>query len=403
MANTVEIDVIANDKTKGALSKISKEFSDLTGMSLGTATAIGVVSSAVSGFIKYTKQAVEDTIKYNSEMDSLSRTLGLQIEETSRLVEISSLALITQKDFTSALEAGKKNGIDITIEGLKTLSDEYLALEGSVERNTFLVENFGKAAGPEMGKLLELGSAGIDELNGKLWENLIATESTKAQAVEFQKSMVELDNISRALGVTLGSAVIPALNDFLTMILQVTTGQKALNTAVAEWLNKLFEGTQLSGEAVKTQEEVYQSTTKSAQSFGLLGRSVSTATGIMSDGIGVANSLGQAIARLQNKTITITVRGEIDKSAYAAMAFSGQGPHNPYIGLPANSRAVGGAVAPNVPYLVGENGPEIFKPNAAGTIIPNGQISDYSGGGEVDYDRMARAFIEALERSSLVR
>jgi len=374
MANTVEIDVIANDKTKGALSKISKEFSDLTGMSLGTATAIGVVSSAVSGFIKYTKQAVEDTIKYNSEMDSLSRTLGLQIEETSRLVEISSLALITQKDFTSALEAGKKNGIDITIEGLKTLSDEYLALEGSVERNTFLVENFGKAAGPEMGKLLELGSAGIDELNGKLWENLIATESTKAQAVEFQKSMVELDNISRALGVTLGSAVIPALNDFLTMILQVTTGQKALNTAVAEWLNKLFEGTQLSGEAVKTQEEVYQSTTKSAQSFGLLGGSVSTATGIMSDGIGVANSLGQAIARLQNKTITITVRGEIDKSAYAAMAFSGQGPHNPYIGLPANSRAVGGAVAPNVPYLVGENGPEIFKPNAAGTIIPNGQV-----------------------------
>jgi len=85
------------------------------------------------------------------------------------------------------------------------------------------------------------------------------------------------------------------------------------------------------------------------------------------------------------------------------MAFSGQGPHNPYIGLPANSRAVGGAVAPNVPYLVGENGPEIFKPNAAGSIIPNGQISDYSGGGEVDYDRMARAFIEALERSSLVR
>jgi len=56
-----------------------------------------------------------------------------------------------------------------------------------------------------------------------------------------------------------------------------------------------------------------------------------------------------------------------------------------------------------VSYLVGENGPEIFKPNAAGSIIPNGQISDYSGGGEVDYDRMARAFIEALERSSLVR
>lgn len=37
------------------------------------------------------------------------------------------------------------------------------------------------------------------------------------------------------------------------------------------------------------------------------------------------------------------------------------------------ARAMGGPVTSNQPYLVGENGPEIFMPQNSGTIIPNGQ------------------------------
>ena len=36
---------------------------------------------------------------------------------------------------------------------------------------------------------------------------------------------------------------------------------------------------------------------------------------------------------------------------------------------------MGGPVTSNQPYLVGENGPEIFMPASNGTIIPNGQSS----------------------------
>jgi len=114
-------------------------------------------------------------------------------------------------------------------------------------------------------------------------------------------------------------------------------------------------------------------------------------------------TLWGTISDLQSKTITITVRGEIDEAAYGAMAFFGQGEHNPYIGLSGNSRAVGGAVAPNVPYLVGENGPEIFKPNSAGSIIPNGQIGGYSGGGDFDYTRLGDEIVQAMMRSGYVR
>jgi len=37
-------------------------------------------------------------------------------------------------------------------------------------------------------------------------------------------------------------------------------------------------------------------------------------------------------------------------------------------------RAAGGPVAANVPYLVGEHGPEIFTPAGAGTITPNAAL-----------------------------
>ncbi|MBS3962573.1 MAG: hypothetical protein KGZ61_12195 [Sandarakinorhabdus sp.] len=42
-------------------------------------------------------------------------------------------------------------------------------------------------------------------------------------------------------------------------------------------------------------------------------------------------------------------------------------------------RASGGPVQPGLAYVVGERGPELFSPSAAGTIIPNGAAMGGSG------------------------
>lgn len=39
------------------------------------------------------------------------------------------------------------------------------------------------------------------------------------------------------------------------------------------------------------------------------------------------------------------------------------------------TRAAGGPVLGNVPYLVGEQGPELFVPNSAGQIMPNASLN----------------------------
>ena len=46
-------------------------------------------------------------------------------------------------------------------------------------------------------------------------------------------------------------------------------------------------------------------------------------------------------------------------------------------------KAGGGSVNPNMPYMVGERGAEMFVPNSAGTIVPNNQVGGDGGGGNI--------------------
>jgi len=58
--------------------------------------------------------------------------------------------------------------------------------------------------------------------------------------------------------------------------------------------------------------------------------------------------------------------------------------------LPGIARARGGSVAKNSPYMVGEQGPELFIPGGSGTIIPNRNLSSNSGGGNFNISVDAR-------------
>lgn len=63
------------------------------------------------------------------------------------------------------------------------------------------------------------------------------------------------------------------------------------------------------------------------------------------------------------------------------------------IGLPLPSlpgKAIGGSVGKNKPYMVGEQGPELFIPGGSGTIIPNRNLSSSGGGGNFNISVDAR-------------
>ena len=78
---------------------------------------------------------------------------------------------------------------------------------------------------------------------------------------------------------------------------------------------------------------------------------------------GLGESLGKRLQERLSATSDLGLKGGIDIP-----------------GLP--GRQLGGQVSPNTPYVVGERGPELFTPNTAGRISPNGS---FGGGIVVNY------------------
>ena len=68
-------------------------------------------------------------------------------------------------------------------------------------------------------------------------------------------------------------------------------------------------------------------------------------------------------------------------------------------GLP--GRAAGGPVTAGQPYIVGEQGPEVFLPTSSGTIVPNNKIGGQAGGNQTNIQYNIQA-VDALSFRQLV-
>ena len=387
MANRVDIDIYANDKTGGTLNNIEGKFSDLeggfqalTGISLTTAGVIAAIGGGISATVDYTKDAIEETVKYGDQVATLSRITGTSLEDTSRLIQVAQNMGIEYKDLATGLGNATKKGVDVSIENLLLLADEYKELETPIARAQWLTENFG-AAGRDLEPIFAAATESIVADMEEVSDAMVWDAEKQESVDAYKQGMAEVKSAFEEVKIEVGTNFLPVIQTVLNLM-----------NDKEGWRSEGYK--RMLGD-VKTESWAAIGVLKE-----LWGWLQSIATGPSGGKPVSAAALGiGGVAPKPKFDTTGGGRGGFNLGG----GITQQGPHNPYIGLPANKRAVGGAVAPNVPYLVGENGPEIFKPNAAGSIIPNGQISDYSGGGEVDYDRMARAFIEALERSSLVR
>lgn len=193
------------------LGDLDSKFKSVTGVSLGFATASGAAGAAVSGLIKFMSDAVNETVAYATEIDNMSRLLGLSTEETSRLVQASDDLFISQETLTSGLQAATRKGIDVSIEGLKRLADEYNSLPAGVTRSKFVLDTFGRS-GAEMGKLMEQGAAGIDAATAAIADNMIITQKSMADIMNYKRSVDNLNDSWQGVKYTVGSTVIPQLD-----------------------------------------------------------------------------------------------------------------------------------------------------------------------------------------------
>lgn len=166
----------------------------------------------------------------------------------------------------------------------------------------------------------------------------------------------------------------------------------AYNDTLGSMIDGTYDGSNAARDLAKAENEVYENALRQAAAAAQLAADTAKASGqqltaaetarIQADELQkVANSLdpgsplrAQLVAYIRELGAIpreITTRLTTIQEAYRAIGA-------PAVGLdltgPINARAMGGFVAQNTPYLVGENGPELFIPAGSG------RISNQTGG-----------------------
>lgn len=359
MANVIDILIKANDQTSGTLSKINAAFKGLTGFSLSAAGGVAAAGVAFQKMVQYVQKSVNETVAYNSAITDQARLLGMTTEETSKLVQAGDDLFISQENLTTALRAATRQGIDVTVEGLKKLSEEYLTLNPGAERGAFLMKNFGRS-GAEMGKLMEVGADGIDKAVNSIDEALIVTKKSSELTIRYKQSLDRLQDTFQGIKYTVGNEVIPVLTDFnnilgsvldkykssninLLDILGLTTlvtmgpqGLALLKVFVAEWqtLSDLTGSKFETGHAIKSLQALADEADSTSKAFISIGEAIAQSDADFAEKVGglreavmesqndlsywtaVVDRAPGMVKELQAKVDELTVAGQEDSEAY---------------------------------------------------------------------------------------
>lgn len=230
-AITKNFDKIPPQLAQG-IEKYADSFSKLGIVVAGAGIAIGAAQKAWSA-------TVGELVTYGEEVRKLSLITGQSAEETSRQIQLTDRLGVSYSALTSALRTATKNDIDVTVDGLVRLGEQYKALPPGIERATFLTKKFG-AEGSEMGKVLEKTSEQIRDIVANTPDGLILGDEDIKAIEEYNRSADELRDTLADLKMTVGREVLPAFNDMARM----ATGNIEAITGLGDAWEKAKRGEQ---------------------------------------------------------------------------------------------------------------------------------------------------------------
>ena len=215
MAERVEILVVAQDAASQVLRGVTSSFGELGNMIQGLTGGRGLEMLA-GQVIQFGKDSVKAFVDGAMAAKQLSRISGESIEDTSKFIQVLDDYKLTQEDALAATRALTKQGLEPSIETLARLSDQYIKIQDPQQKNEFIIKNLGRA-GLQWAQVLEQGSKALYEQADAIDKNLIFTEKMWEQAEMLRISQDNLNDTFEATKINVGSSLVPALNDLLTM------------------------------------------------------------------------------------------------------------------------------------------------------------------------------------------
>jgi hypothetical protein len=196
---------IAARELKGSLN-------DLGLGAFANVTPLAAVAAAVGAITAVTVDATKETVKYADEVRGMMQLTGQSAEESSRLLQVMDDLKVGTDVLKMATKTLSKEGLSMNIDTLGKLSDEYKSLGSAAEKTAFLVKNFGKS-GLGMAEAMEQGGNALRSMNDAVEGSLVLTEKQVEAARQLQREQDRLTDSWKAFQMTIGTAVIPVLND----------------------------------------------------------------------------------------------------------------------------------------------------------------------------------------------
>lgn len=449
----------ASSEVEGFGSKVQK-FGKLAGAAFAAA---GAAAAAYAGklLIDGVKAAIEDEaaqVKLATTLQNVTGATEAQIAAVeSQITKTSLLTGLTDDELRPSFERLVRatqdsdealklqaTAIDVAAGSGKSLEAVTNAMAKAAEGNTSALSKLGVGL-----TAAELKTMDMDEITAKLAETFGGQAAKQADTFQgkMQRLQVAFNEGKETVGAFVLDAITPMVSGFvnkvipaiqklseelgpkLTPIFETLTGyirdyviptfeaiwgfitdfvipalQNSL-TPVINGLRSAFE--KVAGKIVENREKleplfkVFEAVAKFVRdtyaptigkllggAFDTLGTAIGIVIDLFANLVDVVNRAFNAIKAIvnfiKNNPVTQAIGGAID------FAFGG-------------GRATGGPVSAGTSYVVGERGPELFVPNTAGKIIPNGtgggNTINLTVNGAIDAEGTARTIVDVLNRS----
>ena len=211
MAKSVLDIVIRMTKQGGADKETIKELVSMKGAITNVMGVMGGLAAVGATVMTVYKNTAQVFLNYATQVRDMSRVTGLGAEQTSKLIQAADDLTISYESLQKALWAASKQGIDVSIDSLARMADEYMALGSASEQAEYLAKKFGKS-GAEMGKLMEKGADGVRKYTDAISGNLVLTDQAVASATLWKMQMDAFNDQVEAAKVSMGAGLVGVLN-----------------------------------------------------------------------------------------------------------------------------------------------------------------------------------------------
>jgi len=334
-------------------------------LGIGKALMVGLPILAVAGGIVGIADALNQAINGQKDFNKLLKDGTLEMLENELATKKASLAL--QERF---ILQGRGEGRQADISKLNRLRGEVSELEAAlVKKRAEKPKQKSKSGGDtvidedEQKRLEQIAAASADRVRSLEQQALLASALNDEEKRQFERQIEIANLLENKAGLTddqLRKELEATLN-----LYEAEDATRAIVAATELRKKKEKETNDAAKAALEAQQREAQ---RLQQLFGGIGQSISD--GIV-DGLTSAQSAAEALSNTLRNVGNQLLRLGINTGLKAL--FPGSSLFSGLLGF-----ANGGRPPVGRPSVVGERGPELFVPDRAGTIIPNGAMGSTS-------------------------